>query len=116
MAQNPERETPVTPEDVGKKPEQAAGPAQIEREGAVTTPSPTTAQTSDDTSAQDDQAQANQGVSIQIPTSQDQLEDWSHGAPTNALTWFAAFWLRLIKKALHFGWRIIGRVKPKSKD
>lgn len=116
MAQTPERETPVTPEEVGKKPEQAVGPAQIEREGAVTTPVPTTAQAVDDTTTQDDQAQASQAVSIQIPTTQDQLENWSHGAPTNALTWFAAFWLRLIKKALHFGWRIIGKVSPKSKD
>ena len=113
MAQTPERETPVIPEEVGKKPEQAESPAQIERVGAPVTPSPTTPQTADDTSAQDDQAQASQSVTVQIPTTQDQLEDWSHGAPSNALTWFATFWLRLIKKALHFGWRIIGRVKPK---
>ena len=112
MAQNPERETTATPAEVGKKPETVESPAPIEREG--TTPASTTAQpVADDTGVQDDQVQASQGVSIQIPTSQDQLEDWSHGAPTNALTWFAAFWLRLIKKALHFGWRIIGRVRPK---
>lgn len=113
MAQTPERETQVTPEDVGKKPEKVEVPAQIEREGVPSATTPTPSQATDDTSTQDDQAQATQGVSIQIPTSQDELENWSHGAPTNALTWFANFWLRLIKKALHFGWRIIGRVKPK---
>src|SRR3990170_3435743 len=39
-------------------------------------------------------------ITIQIPTSQTQLADWSRGSPGNSLTWFAMFWLRMIKKAL----------------
>jgi len=25
------------------------------------------------------------------------------------MTWLAAFWIRVIKKATHFGWQIVGR-------
>lgn len=113
MVQAPEREAPAQPE-VTKKPETAEVPVHIEQEGTSVAP-PAVAQPADDAAALDDQTQVSPKVSIQIPTSQEQLEEWSHGSPKNALTWFAAFWLRLIKKALHFGWRIIGKVSPKSK-
>ena len=115
MVQNPERESPLKPEAVGEKSKASEVPVNVERVGSPITQAPTTAQPADDSRVQDDQAKS-QTIAIQVPTSQDQLEEWSHGSPTNALTWFAAFWLRLIKKALHFGWRIIGKVNPKSKQ
>jgi len=49
-------------------------------------------------------------VTIQIPASQTQLDTWSKGNPENAITWFAVFWIRLIKKAIHFGWRMIKKI------
>jgi hypothetical protein len=50
-----------------------------------------------------------QTVSIQLPADQGQIKGWAGGPVTSALTWFARFWLRIIKKAHHFGWRIIGK-------
>ena len=26
------------------------------------------------------------------------------------ITWFAVFWIRLIKKGIHFGWRMIKKI------
>ena len=52
-----------------------------------------------------------QTATVTIPASPQQLTDWSKGSPTSALTWLAYFWLRIIKKALHFGWRIVERMK-----
>jgi hypothetical protein len=112
MVQTPEREMPVKPEVSKEKPETAEVPPYIEREGSPVTQAPTIQTV---TTIQDDQKKVSPAVSIQIPSTQEQLEEWSHGSPKNALTWFATFWLRLIKKALHFGWRIIGKVNPKSK-
>lgn len=50
---------------------------------------------------------ATQSVTISIPASSTQLLNWAKGSPKESLTWFANFWLRLIKKALHFGWRVV---------
>lgn len=52
---------------------------------ATTTQKPTTAQ------------------SVTIPADPAQLTTLAKGNPVNALTWFAAFWLRMIKKALSMG-------------
>lgn len=52
-----------------------------------------------------------QSITVTLPATLQQLDDWAKGDPQNALTWFAAFWLRLIKKALHFGWRIVEKVR-----
>ena len=48
-------------------------------------------------------------VTITLPAALQQLDEWAKGDPQNALTWFAAFWLRIIKKAIHFGWKILGK-------
>lgn len=36
------------------------------------------------------------------------LTQQAKGNTTSSVTWLAAFWLRIIKKAMHFGWRVIG--------
>lgn len=51
---------------------------------------------------------ATQKISIQLPATQGQLIAWAKGPVSDSLTWFAAFWLRMIKKAVYFGWRLIG--------
>jgi hypothetical protein len=48
-----------------------------------------------------------QTITISIPATPTQLLDWSKGAPSESLTWFALFWLRMIKKAVHYGWRVV---------
>lgn len=50
---------------------------------------------------------AAQTVTITLPSDQSQLTTLAKGSVSDSLTWFAAFWLRMIKKALHFGWRLL---------
>ena len=107
MATSPEREKSATPEGVKEVPESLEIPPHIEREGVSPTQTQVTAQVTDDKGQGLIQTPASQNVTIQIPATEDQLEDWSHGSPSSSLTWFAAFWLRLIKKAIHFGWKVV---------
>ncbi len=44
---------------------------------------------------------------VTIPTNQQQLLEWAKGPDTSALTWLSRFWIRSIKRAIHFGWRLI---------
>lgn len=53
------------------------------------------------------QTPANQAVTITIPSTKSNLTAWSKGSITASITWLALFWLRMIKKAMFFGWRII---------
>lgn len=112
MAESKEREKPLVPE-VEQRPEDMPEVSrELEKAGVRTTKSQFTAQVTDDQGKQLTQSPATQVVTIQIPAAQAQLEDWSHGSPANSLTWFATFWLRLIKKALHFGWRVVTGSNP----
>lgn len=45
-------------------------------------------------------------TTITIPSDQATLTGIAKGSITNAVTWLAAFWLRMIKKAMHFGWKV----------
>ncbi len=49
-----------------------------------------------------------QVIAVTPPTNQTTLTSWSKGNITSSLTWLGAFWLRVIKKAIHFGWKIMG--------
>ena len=100
---------PQVPEGVEQREEELPKETQVlvQEVGGQTVPSQVTAQVVDDTGKQLIQTPATQVVTITIPTSQQQLDDWSKGSPSESLTWFAFFWLRLIKKAIHFGWRIV---------
>lgn len=50
---------------------------------------------------------ATQDVTVQIPQDQAALTALSKGKVGDSITWFGMFWLRMIKKALHFGKRIV---------
>lgn len=45
-------------------------------------------------------------VKITIPKAQTELETLSKGSISDSITWFAAFWIRMIKKAIHYGYNI----------
>jgi hypothetical protein len=55
-----------------------------------------------------------QVITVAPPADTEELEKWSKESIDSSKTWFGAFWIRVIKKALYFGWRIIG--KEKSND
>ncbi len=50
-----------------------------------------------------------QVITVTPPSDTTTLTSWSKGSITSSLTWLGAFWLRMLKKALHFGWQIIGK-------
>jgi hypothetical protein len=81
--------------------------ALVSEIGGQTVPSQITAQVVDDNGQQMMQSPATQVVTITIPATQQQLADWTKGSATDSLTWLATFWVRLIKKAIHFGWRVV---------
>jgi len=47
-----------------------------------------------------------QVITVTPPAPQTTLITWAKGPVASSLTWFAAFWLRILKKALHFGWTV----------
>jgi hypothetical protein len=48
-----------------------------------------------------------QVVSVTPPYDDTTLLAQSKGDVSSSLTWLAGFWLRVIKKAMHFGWQIV---------
>jgi hypothetical protein len=108
MTSTPEAEKPqVQPQEsvVKEIPETPEIPSHLEDQ-VTTHPTQITVQVSDQGKPLM-QTPATQVVTITIPTTQQQLADWSKGSPSDSLTWFALFWLRMVKKALRFGWRVI---------
>jgi hypothetical protein len=113
MAITPEHEAgeipKKVPDGVKEIPDTPEIPPAIERGGVKTVPTQVTAQVTDDSGQQLIQTPATKKVTITIPADQGKLQDWSKGSPADALTWLGAFWIRMIKKALHFGWKIFKR-------
>ena len=68
-----------------------------------------TAQIKDDHGTPLIQTPPTQVVTITPPDSTEILTTQSKGDVGSSLTWLAAFWLRIIKKALYFGWKIVGK-------
>ena len=96
---------------VKERPTEMEIPPELERGGTVQrVPSQFHGQVADDSGKPLIQTPQTQKITIQVPSTQKQLEDWSKGDPENAITWFAVFWIRLIKKGLHFGWRMIKKL------
>ena len=92
-------------------------PPELERGGHVQpVPSQFQAKVTDDSGNPLIQTPQAKTITIQIPATQGELESWSKGDPENAITWFAVFWIRLIKKGLHFGWRMIKKIVGSGED
>jgi len=52
-----------------------------------------------------------QVITVSPPAGTATLTQQAKGPISLSLTWLAAFWLRIIKKAMHFGWQIVARSK-----
>ena len=48
-----------------------------------------------------------QVITVQPPVNTATLTKWSRGSIASSLTWLGAFWIRVVKKALHFGWQVV---------
>jgi len=90
--------------------EEEASPLTIERKEVVTpVPVQFKKQVTGDKGQPLIQNSAAQTVTITLPSDRSQLATLAKGSVGDSLTWFAAFWLRMIKKAIHFGWRMVSK-------
>lgn len=100
----PEQIVTVIPESINTIPREVEAAT-----GVKATPTQITAQVIDDTTGKPMmQSPATQSITVTLPATTEQLTVWSKGSPSEALTWLAGYWLRLVKKAALFGWRVIG--------
>jgi hypothetical protein len=86
-------------------------PLEVERvPGVQTVKTQVTAKVTDDKTGKPlIQPTPTQVTTISVPATPAQLSSWSQGSSTQSLTWFAKFWLRMVKKALNLGWKIVGK-------
>jgi hypothetical protein len=96
-------------EDVKEVPDAPEIPPEVERAGVKPVATQFQGQVRDDSGKPLIQTPQSQQVTITLPTDQESLVTLSKGSVVNAVTWLAHFWLRMIKKAGHFGWRIVVR-------
>src|SRR3989344_6026516 len=79
-------------------------PVTVENKGVVNPviaiPSQFTAQVTDDKGRPLIQTPARDEFTIEIPRSREDLTALSKGTPDEAVSWFAAAWLRVFKKAV----------------
>ena len=100
----PEREPKVKPvEEMTKD----ISPLTIERKEVIQ-PSVTqfTKQVIDDNGKPLIQTRESKEIKIELPATPDRLKKVSKGSISDSLTWFAAFWVRIFKKAIHFNWKV----------
>ena len=69
------------------------------------------AQVKDDKGQSLIQTPPTQFIAVTPPADSTTLTTWSKGSVSSSLTWLGAFWMRVIKKALHFGWQVVGGTK-----
>ena len=107
MAVNPEREQrPSVPKEIETRAEDI--PEEIEaHEGVKATRSQFTAKVIDDHGKPLTASPSTKMVTIVLPADDSQLTKWSKGSTDNAITWLGKFWLRMIKKAVHFSWKMV---------
>jgi len=56
-----------------------------------------------------------QVITVQPPADDTTITSWSKGSTTSSLSWLGMFWIRVIKKAVHFGWQVVsGSQSPKN--
>jgi hypothetical protein len=48
----------------------------------------------------------NKEITIEMPANQVTLQTNAKGSGDDQITWFSAFWLRILKKAMNFGWNV----------
>lgn len=95
------------PKDVEVRPDDIEVAPHIERAtGIKSTPSQFTAQVQDDQGQPIMHSPSNKQVTITLPTTQTNLQHWSGGKITESVTWFALYWLRMLKKAAGNGWKV----------
>lgn len=104
MSLFPEREPKIKPV---KERSEEISPLTIEKKEVIQ-PKVTqfTKQVTDDSGRPLIQTPEGMEIKIELPDSPDSLQKASKGSISDSLTWFAKFWVRIFKKALHFDWKV----------
>jgi hypothetical protein len=114
MAGSPETLRPEVPV-VTEHAEEFVVPETLQNSGIKYVPKTFKAQTKDDKGQPVIQTPPAQVITtVQPPSDTQTLTKESKGNITSSATWLAAFWLRVVKKALHFGWKVVGGTPPEA--
>lgn len=97
---------PGSPQEVTERQEEFVVPERIS-DVAQPTQTHVSATVSDDHGQNLIQTPQTQSLTIQIPTDQEHLQIMSKGDPGDASTGLGLYWLRMIKKAVLFGWSVV---------
>ncbi len=107
MAATPETLRPEAPQ-VTERAEEFVVPETLQSSGVKVVQKNFKAQVRDDKGTPVIQTPPTQVITtVQPPSDTVTLMQQAKGDTTSSLTWLAAFWLRIIKKAGHFGWKIV---------
>jgi len=100
----PEREPNKTPLETIPE---GIPPLKIEKKEVIS-PKPIqfTQQVTDDNGKPLIQTPEDKEIRIELPANPNRLKKVSKGSISDSLTWFAAFWVRIFKKAIHFNWKV----------
>ncbi len=93
--------------DIQEKPEEFIVPETLQNSDLKVVQKNFTAQVHGDNGAPLIQTPPTQVISVSPPSDTATLTQQSKGSISSSLTWLAMFWLRIIKKATHFGWQIV---------
>lgn len=105
MAATPETLKPEIPQ-IQERQEEFIVPENLQSSGFKPVQKNFTAQVKNDKGQPVIQTPPAQVISVKPPYNQTMLTAQSKGPITSSLTWLSAFWIRIIKKAFHFGWRV----------
>ena len=106
MAGTPEIPRPEAPQ-VSERQEEFVVPETLQGSGVKVVQKSFTAQVKNDQGQPLIQTPPTQVITVTPPADDPTLTTWSKGSITSSLTWLGAFWIRVVKKALHFGWRVV---------
>lgn len=113
MAATPEIPRPEVPQ-IQERKEEFVVPETLQSSGVKVVQKTFKAQVSDDSGKPLITTPPTQVISVTPPSDTTTLTTWSKGNTSSSLTWLGAFWLRVIKKAIHFGWQIVGKPQPQT--
>jgi hypothetical protein len=108
MAATPEIPRPGEPQvqEVNKEAEFIV-PETLQQSGVKVVQKNFTAQVKSDKGQPLIQTPPTQVITVTPPADDKTLTDWSKGSVTSSLTWLGMFWIRVVKKAIHFGWQVV---------
>ena len=108
MAATPEIPKPQVSQEVTERKEEFIVPEKLQQAvpGMKVVKKNFTAQVKGDNGQSLIQTPPAQVVTVPPPAGQMTLATWAKGPITSSVSWLGMFWIRIIKKALHFGWNV----------